>query len=132
MQPKFLYLQSLAHNMVARALFYGDLVRPDRCTKCGVEHPKLHAHHEDYSKPLEVIWLCPSCHRIEHSDKIDKVEYPARILSRTSPKLDDIVMWLRAHPDKENDSCRSIAEILGDVSHMTVLKAQRILREEKK
>jgi hypothetical protein len=26
----------------------------------------LHAHHDDYSRPLDVVWLCPSCHRQHH------------------------------------------------------------------
>lgn len=24
------------------------------------------AHHDDYSKPLEVRWLCPSHHKLHH------------------------------------------------------------------
>jgi hypothetical protein len=27
---------------------------------------KLHAHHEDYKRPLNVIWLCRSCHQRIH------------------------------------------------------------------
>lgn len=34
------------------------------CTKC--DAPNAHAHHHDYSKPLDVIWLCPPCHGLEH------------------------------------------------------------------
>ena len=34
------------------------------CEKCG--DPKSEAHHDDYSKPLEVRWLCFRHHRIEH------------------------------------------------------------------
>lgn len=37
------------------------------CVKCGNE--KSEAHHEDYSKPLEVTWLCRACH-LEHH-KVD-------------------------------------------------------------
>ncbi len=35
-----------------------------RCPECGqsVEPRQLHGHHVDYSKPLEVIWLCEQCH----------------------------------------------------------------------
>jgi hypothetical protein len=35
--------------------------------KCGCE--TVEAHHDDYSKPLEVIWLCRKCHlelHVEH------------------------------------------------------------------
>lgn len=34
------------------------------CEICGRQD--VHAHHEDYSKPLEVIWLCPICHKKWH------------------------------------------------------------------
>lgn len=34
------------------------------CRDCGAK--KVNAHHPDYSKPLEVIWLCPPHHRLEH------------------------------------------------------------------
>jgi hypothetical protein len=30
------------------------------CEKCGAQ--KAHAHHDDYSKPLVVRWLCPADH----------------------------------------------------------------------
>jgi len=47
-------------------------VLPKPCEDCGQKHSprpgetKLHAHHEDYAKPLEVVWLCPRCHRARH------------------------------------------------------------------
>lgn len=37
--------------------------------ECYHNHPKKHLHHPDYSKPFEVMKLCPSCHREEHSRK---------------------------------------------------------------
>src|SRR6185295_16839071 len=38
---------------------------PQLCAKCG--DPKAEKHHEDYSKPLEVIWLCRKCHLELHN-----------------------------------------------------------------
>ena len=37
----------------------GKIVRKP-CIYCG--DPKSQGHHEDYSKPLEVIWVCAGCH----------------------------------------------------------------------
>lgn len=36
---------------------------------CPCGNPKSHGHHEDYSKPLEVTWLCASCHGKLHWQK---------------------------------------------------------------
>lgn len=44
------------------AIRRGFLVRPETCSRCGVADPKINAHHEDYSKPLDVQWLCYRCH----------------------------------------------------------------------
>lgn len=54
-----------AWKMVQLALKFNILVRPDTCSKCGVKC-KPEAHHPDYSKPLDVIWLCKSCHENVH------------------------------------------------------------------
>lgn len=55
-----------AHRAVARALKSGRLRKPHACEGCG-EPRSLHAHHEDYREPLNVVWLCPRCHRHHHS-----------------------------------------------------------------
>lgn len=36
------------------------------CQKCGATD-RINAHHEDYSKPLDVIWLCSRCHHRYHA-----------------------------------------------------------------
>ena len=52
-----------AHKAVEWALLNGKLKR-EPCGECGVQN--AHAHHADYSRPLEVRWLCPRCHKREH------------------------------------------------------------------
>lgn len=52
-------MQKSAWNAVAYALKVGRIVRQP-CEMCGSED--VHAHHEDYSKPLNVRWLCPLHH----------------------------------------------------------------------
>ena len=54
-----------AHNAVSRAIVKGILERKP-CCRCGSE--KTVAHHEDYDKPLEVMWLCQPCHKQRHKE----------------------------------------------------------------
>lgn len=54
-----------AHDMVRRAIQKGLLFRSP-CCRCASE--KSLAHHEDYDKPLEVMWLCQPCHKQRHKE----------------------------------------------------------------
>lgn len=54
-----------AHTAVARAIRNGELIRQP-CLRCN--EPKSVAHHEDYDKPLEVMWLCQPCHKQRHKE----------------------------------------------------------------
>ena len=45
----------------------GKIYRPDCCENCE-DLGKVHGHHEDYSKPLEVLWVCSDCHTEIHND----------------------------------------------------------------
>lgn len=62
-----------ARNAVHTALRNGSLVKPYSCEDCGKEFPSLriHSHHEDYSKPLEVNWLCSPCHGLRHTKHVE-------------------------------------------------------------
>lgn len=64
--------QDRARNLVRNALKRGTLIRPDTCSKCGDTptpakdgRSRIQGHHHDYSKPLDVEWLCAKCHRSE-------------------------------------------------------------------
>lgn len=39
-------------------------IKQSPCEKCGSADSQKH--HQDYSKPLEVIWLCRDCHKAIH------------------------------------------------------------------
>ena len=54
-----------ANNAAHWAISHGTMTRPDTCSKCG-KACKPVAHHEDYSKPLDVWWLCLDCHLAIH------------------------------------------------------------------
>lgn len=55
-------LKTAARAAVGRAIRNGRLAKMP-CVRCGSERSQ--AHHSDYSKPLDVEWLCFRCHR-EH------------------------------------------------------------------
>lgn len=46
-------------------------IRKEPCFFCGSK-TRVHAHHHNYSKPLNVTWLCPKCHHRLHAYE-DKV-----------------------------------------------------------
>ncbi len=62
-------LRHIARLRTCQALKKGTLVRPTTCPECDVgDVPwrKMHAHHPDYRKPLEIYWLCFTCHLRVH------------------------------------------------------------------
>lgn len=56
-----------AHNAIARAVSSGLITRPATCSRCP-STDRIQAHHDDHSKPLEVMWLCPMCHANRHKE----------------------------------------------------------------
>lgn len=55
-----------AHTMVGNAVRAGKLM-PKPCERCGFAIG-VQAHHEDYSKPMDVIWFCTKHHGERHRE----------------------------------------------------------------
>lgn len=55
-----------ATNMVNNAIRSGNLHK-EPCEVCGTTE-KVHAHHDDYDKPLNVRWLCAAHHSQWHKE----------------------------------------------------------------
>ena len=57
-----------AQNILEKAIEKGVIQRKTHCELCGYTgtmkdgRTAIQAHHSDYSKPLEVMWLCQKCH----------------------------------------------------------------------
>ncbi|KKL77017.1 hypothetical protein LCGC14_2039150, partial [marine sediment metagenome] len=54
-----------AHYILNNAIRGGEIARPFICESCFNER-FTDGHHEDYSKPLDVEWLCKKCHTELH------------------------------------------------------------------
>ncbi len=59
----------IAANAINHAVQRGQLER-QACLICG---SKAGAHHPDYSKPKDVIWLCPQHHKDCHLDLLQVI-----------------------------------------------------------
>lgn len=60
-----------AHRLVQNAVKQGIIYKSETCEACK-RKTRLSGHHNDYSKPLEVIWLCGSCHKLTHLTAISE------------------------------------------------------------
>jgi|SRR6185369_1469431 len=60
-----------ARGILQQAVFHGKVIR-GACCVCGKVNAQ--GHHEDYSKPLDVIWLCALHHKHRHNGVVDKSE----------------------------------------------------------
>lgn len=66
------FFEEKARGALKVAVAAGRLIRPEACQRCnripgrGARGQALiQGHHHDYSKPLDVEWLCAKCHRAE-------------------------------------------------------------------
>ncbi len=61
--------RKVARNRAEYAIRKGTLARKEHCEHC-LRHERyvgqIEMHHADYSKPLEVTFLCRPCHRAAH------------------------------------------------------------------
>jgi hypothetical protein len=73
--------QKEARSKLHAAVHSGFLTRPDECSECGARpvhwsgSSQIQAHHDDYTKPLKVRWLCPSCHSKANRARLVKAGY---------------------------------------------------------
>ena len=63
-------IEHKAQRKLRRAVKSGKIIKPLFCEVCK-DKVKLCGHHKDYSKSLEVIWVCHSCHKKIHYRSIN-------------------------------------------------------------
>jgi len=58
-------LKDLARHKLGVYLRRGKIIKDENCFQCGSDI-NIEAHHHDYTKALEVLWLCRRCHTELH------------------------------------------------------------------
>lgn len=56
-----------SHTKLNNALRDGVIAKKSLCENCGGDF-RVIAHHSDYLKPLDVLWLCEVCHKAWHKE----------------------------------------------------------------
>ena len=59
-----------ASMICGNAITWGKLLKVANCESCG--DPSNEAHHDDYNYPLQVRWLCITCHKKWHKHNTPK------------------------------------------------------------
>lgn len=69
-------VRKITKNKLEKAILYGKMERKYVCENCGASgnfkdgRSMVQAHHPDYNKPLEVMWLCQKCHHEWHKNNM--------------------------------------------------------------
>lgn len=83
--------------MIHLYLVIGMIEYPELCEHCKRVPPKV-AHHRDYFKPLDVLWLCHDCHRQDHVKLTKSKQDPKTIFYQKiveSPEGENYLIRLR-------------------------------------
>jgi hypothetical protein len=85
-----------AWSLCRIAMRNGTLV-PQPCEECG-SIDEIQAHHSDYSKPLDVTWLCRTCHLKRHGKR----------------RRSDCMPNRPASTDADKDASRAGVQLIGE------------------
>ncbi len=100
-----------AHSLVASAIRKGALTRQP----CHCGNPRSEAHHEDYSKPLDVIWLCRKHHGEHH-----------RLKNEDAVPFIDWKFWGRRGPTK---TYKANPDLINHPKYATTVETAELIRE---
>lgn len=61
------YPERISANWAVQTALRNGTLQRQPCVRCGAVGT-VEAHHEDYSKPLDVVWLCAAHHHQRHAE----------------------------------------------------------------
>ena len=67
------------HLSLASAIAKGTLVKSASCQSCGTSEGRIQGHHPDYTKPIDVMWLCATCHSRQHRLEREQLRSKTRV-----------------------------------------------------
>ena len=119
-----------ARTLVRSMLLLGAMQKPAACQDCGKASDDLDGHHEDYSKPADVVWVCPACHGKRHRKYPNgkpKVKRPYRFKGDASKGLrfgkKYISAWVEAECAKRiHDHCKAKNILVSDFVKSAILR----------
>lgn len=96
-----------ARSIYRNAIRKGVLVNPKQCSECG-STSHVSGHHDDYNKPLDVRWLCHSCHYDWHqiNKALPAIDLPPKMDHKEVARLGG----LKSQENKRNAKAQSILQ----------------------
>ena len=85
---------SSIHSYISYHTIKGNIIRPSVCSLCNKENKDIHAHHNDYSRKLDVVWVCRLCHKKIHKE-IKKLEEISNNIQMLINALENDIMYIR-------------------------------------
>ena len=96
------HAKHMARRAVGNAVMLGKMTKGSNCALCN-SGQDIEAHHRDYSKRLEVIWLCRNCHAIHHAAEAMKQRQVKDKAMSISGNTDDITHTIHYKTRQKTD-----------------------------
>lgn len=129
------YLKRRARWQLKDAIRYGKITRGSVCEIGGECEGPIQAHHDDYSKPLEVRWICRKHHMdIDRPKLVERLREAIRKEAKLRAAGRCEFVWKFAKPVRCSSSDRlkyhESGVMLCQVHHRTLTERQNIKSNE--
>lgn len=130
-------LREKARKAIANAVQRKRIIKPEVCNSCGVScNPE--AHHSDYSKPFDVLWVCKKCHHEIHDQLrsintqgndvsfVNREEAVAKRTQAVAKPLNSLLLSPTLISSSSSDSSSNLNNILQDEKEAVAKRTQAI------